>query len=65
MTDQEILSSFQHQPNGEWLCIKPVQIQGTARNFAVLPGASFSQGYMFMGVDLARELDQAATRLEQ
>jgi hypothetical protein len=62
MTDQELLASFRHLPDGNWLCIKPVLIDGPARNIAITPGATISRVNMFMGFDLARELELAESR---
>jgi hypothetical protein len=62
MTDQELLNSFRHLPDGNWLCIKPVLIDGSARNIAIVPGVTISRINMFMGFDLARELDLAEDR---
>ena len=62
MTDKELLSSFRREPNGDWTCIKPVMIDGPARNVAFVPGVTVSHVDIFMGVDLARDLDEAASR---
>lgn len=63
MTDQELLSSFRRESNGDWTCIKPVLIDGTVRNVAFVPGVTVSHADIYMGVDMARELDAAAARL--
>jgi hypothetical protein len=63
MTDHELLSHFQRQPNGMWACIKPFQLSGPNGSVSLGPGASFNKGVQFMGVDLASELDAAAARL--
>ena len=62
MTDSELLSSFRREPNGDWTCIKPVLIDGTVRNVAFVPGVTVSRVNLFMGVDIARDLDEAAAR---
>ena len=62
MTDQELLASFRHLPDGNWLCIRPVLIDGPARNIAIAPGATISRIDMIMGYDLARVLDLAEAR---
>ncbi|MCB2060417.1 MAG: hypothetical protein R3E09_16275 [Novosphingobium sp.] len=64
MTDTELLASFRREANGDWTCIRPVLIDGTARNMAFAPGARVSHTDMFMGVDIARKLDDAASRQE-
>ncbi|MCB2072895.1 MAG: hypothetical protein H6917_10310 [Novosphingobium sp.] len=64
MTDSELLASFRREENGDWTCIKPVLMDGTVRNMAFAPGARVSHVDMFMGVDVARKLDEAASRQE-
>ena len=63
MTDHELLSHFQRQPNGAWACVKPTQISGPNGSVSIGPGASFGRGVQFMGINLAEELDAAAARL--
>lgn len=62
MTDQQLLSSFRHEKNGDWTCIKPVLFDGTARNLALLPGVTIRKSDYYMGLDIARELDEAEAR---
>ena len=62
MTDSELLSSFRREANGDWTCIKPVLIDGTVRNVAFVPGVTVSRVDLYMGVDIARDLDEAAAR---
>ena len=62
MTDSELLSSFRQEANGDWICVKPVLIDGTVRNVAFVPGVTVSRVGLYMGVDIARELDEAAAR---
>jgi len=65
MTDQELLSHFRKQPDGTWSCIEPTQLAGPSGNLAILPGEPFRRGALFMGVNIAAELDAAAARLGQ
>jgi len=62
MNDQDLLSSFHREANGSWTCVKPVLIDGTVRNMALVPGVNVSRVNLFMGFDLARQLDEAAER---
>lgn len=62
MTDQELLSHFQREPNGMWTCVKGITITGPGGEVGLGPGASFSHGAQFMGVNLAALLDAAAAR---
>jgi len=58
MTDAELLSHFQKQPNGMWACIKPIQIGPVTMG----PGVSVSPGVSIGGLDLASQLEAAANR---
>lgn len=63
MTDRELLSHFQRQPNGMWACLKPLQISSpNGGSVSIGPGMSFGHGVQFMGLNLAAELDAAAAR---
>lgn len=58
MTDEELLSTFKRNPNGSWTPLKRVTIGGAT----IGPGASFSEGAVFSGVNLAALLNAAAER---
>ena len=58
MTELEFLNRFRRQPNGVWACTKPINIRGPDGPVVIGQGASFSPGASFMGLDLAKELDQ-------
>ena len=62
MTEVEFLNRFHHQPNGAWACTKPIKIDGPNGPIIIGQGASFEPGASFMGLDLAKELDQMAKR---
>jgi len=62
MTDEQLLTSFRHEKNGDWICIKPIMFDGTARNLAFLPGVKVKKSDYFLGMDIARELDEAEAR---
>jgi hypothetical protein len=62
MTELQFLNRFQRQPNGEWACTKPIKINGPSGPIMIDEGTSFSPGTLFMGLDLARELDQMVTK---
>jgi hypothetical protein len=62
MTEVEFLNRFQRQPNGVWACIKPIKIDGPKGPIIIGQGASFGAGALFMGLDLAKELDQMAAK---
>lgn len=63
MTDEDLLSAFRREANGNWTCIKPVLIDGSVRNVGIMPGTTIFPADMYMGMDLARELEAAANRL--
>ena len=62
MTELEFLSRFQRQPNGVWSCTKPINVNGPNGPVVIGQGASFRPGALFMGLDLAKELDQMAAK---
>ena len=60
VTEAEFLNRFKRQPNGVWACTKPIKIDGPNGPVIIGQGASFEPGALFMGLDLAKELDQMA-----
>ena len=62
VTEAEFLNRFQRQPNGVWACTEPIKIDGPNGPIIIGQGASFEPGASFMGLDLAKELDQMATK---
>jgi hypothetical protein len=62
MTDSELLSAFRHDPDGNWVCVKPFLLNGPERNLAIVPGTSISETDILIGCHLVRQLDEAAAR---
>lgn len=62
MNEQELLRSFRKNPDGSWSCVKPVSIEGPGGSVGLGPGASFTRGAAFMGLNLAAMLDEAEAR---
>ena len=62
MTEGEFLNRFQRQPNGAWSCTKPIKVDGPSGPVIIGQGMSFGPGALFMGLNLAKELDQMATK---
>ena len=62
MTEVEFLKRFQRQPNGVWACTKPIKVDGPKGPIIIGQGASFGPGVLFMGLELAKELDQMAAK---
>jgi hypothetical protein len=55
---QEFISSFQRNPDGSWTCIAPATLSGPNGRIQVPPGKLIERDALYMGVDLARWLDQ-------
>ena len=62
MTDQQLLDSFEKNAKGDWTCVKPVLLDGTARNDAIMPGVTVTRSDLFCGMNIARELNEADAR---
>jgi len=62
MTETQFLSRFRRLPNGEWACTKPIKINGPSGPLMIEEGTSFSPGALFLGLDLAVELDHMAQK---
>jgi hypothetical protein len=60
MTEVEFVSRFQREPTGSWTCIRPIRVDGPSGPLFMNPGHSFSPGVLFLGIDLAKELDRMA-----
>ncbi len=53
--------AFRKNPDGSWTCIKPVTISGPNGTVKLGAGMTFSPGVAFMGVDLAKLLEEHCT----
>jgi hypothetical protein len=53
---------FVRHPDGTWECIAPAEINSPRGRIQVTPGSRFARGAPFMGVDVARWLDEADER---
>ena len=62
MTEVQFLNRFQRKSNGDWSCTKPIKVNGPSGPIMISEGTLFSPGALFMGLDLARELDQMAAK---
>jgi hypothetical protein len=60
MTEAEFVSRFQREPAGSWTCTKPIKIDGPGGPLLIAQGQSFNPGALFLGIDLAKELDRMA-----
>jgi hypothetical protein len=61
VTEVEFLNRFQRQPKWRF-CTKPIKIDGPNGPIIIGQGASFEPGALFMGLDLAKQLDQMAAK---
>jgi hypothetical protein len=55
-----VLKAFRRGPDGTWICVDPTTFEGPGGRIQVTPGSAFAQGTIFMGVDLAKWLDEQA-----
>ena len=62
MTELEFLNRFRRSPNGVWACTKPINVNGPNGPVVIDQGRRFGPGTLFMGLELARELDQMAAK---
>jgi hypothetical protein len=62
MTEAEFLNRFHREPTGTWACTKPIKIDGPNGQVLIGQGESFGPGVLFMGLDLAKELDRMAAK---
>jgi hypothetical protein len=60
MTEAEFVIRFQREPTGSWTCINPIKISDPNGPLLITRGQSFSPGALFLGIDLAKELDRMA-----
>jgi hypothetical protein len=62
MTKRKFLNRFQRQPDGAWCCTEPMKIDGPSGPVTIGQETRFSPGALFMGLDLARELDYSVSK---
>ena len=58
MDRQEVASAFYRNEDGSWICIDPVTLEHPQGRIQLTPGTLLRPGKTFMGVDIARWLDQ-------
>lgn len=54
----DILASFEHRPDGTWLCIAPVTIVTSDGPVSIERGAAFAYGDIVGHLDVAEYLEQ-------
>ena len=58
MTAHDVRNSFWRNEDGSWICIDPVTIDHPKGRVQVSPGTTVTPGIPFMGIDLAKWLEQ-------
>jgi len=61
MTEVDFVNRFRREPAGSWTCKQPIKISGPDGPLFITQGQCFSPGFLFLGIDLARELDRMAS----
>ena len=57
VTEHDVRHAFWRNEDGSWICIDPVTIDHPKGRMEVSPGTMLKPGVPFMGVDLAKWLD--------
>ena len=55
---EDFLKKFVRHPGGAWECVAPAEFVSPRGRMQVAPGSRFTPGTIFMGVDIARWLDE-------
>lgn len=50
--------AFKKNPDGTWTCIQQIAIKTPTGEVKIGPGTTFRKGVLFMGIDLAKLLDE-------
>ena len=58
MTEHDVRNSFWRNDDGSWICIDPVTIDHPKGRVQVAPGTTLRPGVYYMGIDLAKWLDE-------
>lgn len=55
---QDFFRRFAREKDGAWLCIEPAELTLPSGRIQVAAGSRFTRGTRYMGVDLAKLLDE-------
>ena len=55
---QDVIKHFARTPAGEWVCVATVELQTPDGRVQVTTGTRFRRGMLFMGLEIARMLDE-------
>lgn len=62
---QRFYRAFSRDVDGSWICVAPATLAHPAGRIQVAEGSRFYPGTTFMGVDIARWLEEQRDRLER
>jgi len=62
---QNFIKHFVREGPGVWSCVEPGEIHLPQGRVQVTPGTRFTRGSMFMGVEIARLLDEQYEQLRR
>jgi len=57
----DLSSAFRRNPDGSWICVLPVTIDGPHGPIKVAPGTTFAPGTQVEGLDVAALIEQRAS----
>ena len=58
MAVHDFRNAFWRNEDGSWICIDPITIDHPRGRIEVCPGTTLRPGVSFMGIDLAKWLDE-------
>ena len=61
---EEFIHNFVREADGSWLCVRPAETVLPGGRIQVTPGARFTRGTRFMGIDLADLLEAQYRRTD-
>ena len=59
---KQFIKGFRRNKDGSWECVAPSTLEGPNGRIQVSVGRRFYPGMLFMGIDLAKWLDDEAKR---
>lgn len=62
MSTQNFIRHFVRECRGSWFCIEPAELESERGRVQVTPGMRFTFGSMFMGVEVAKLLEEQYER---
>ena len=59
---KNFIKGFRRNSDGSWECVAAVTLDGPKGRIQVTEGSRFTRGTVFMGIDLAKWLDEEAEK---